>query len=154
MSPNRLLIVDDEVAFGAFIVEVALRSGYDARATSDARTFKQDYADFRPTIIILDLSMPEIDGIELLRFLEAQRCEAGILIVSGFDQRVLDSAAHLGIARGLRMLGTIPKPVRVATLHELFGRLRHDEPEDHPEVGHGADDVAARMPIAIPQRRA
>lgn len=154
MSPNRVLVVDDEVALGNFIVEVAIRADYDARATADARSFKQQYAEFNPTLIVLDLSMPDVDGIELLRFLEAEHCEAGILIVSGFDQRVLDSAAHLGIARGLRMLGTIPKPVRMATLLELFSKLRHVDPEGAIEsVAAEERGVMRPTPVSL-QRRA
>lgn len=129
MSPNRLLIVDDEVAIGSLIAAAALGCGYEAHATTDAESFKRHFLTFKPSLVALDLSMPGEDGIQLLRFLAEQECAAGILIVSGFDQRVLQSAALLGRDRGLRMLGTIPKPFRLGSLRELFNSLRHKDDE-------------------------
>jgi two-component system, OmpR family, response regulator len=127
MTTNRLLVVDDESAIGLIIAAAAMDCGYDARATASAKAFKSQLLIFRPTLVALDLSMPGEDGIELLRYLADAGCTAGILIVSGFDRRVIECAALLATSRGLRMLGTIPKPFRLSTLRELFVALRHDE---------------------------
>ena len=150
MSPNRLLIVDDQVEIGSLIAAAALGCGYDARSTVDGESFRREFLAFQPTLVALDLSMPGEDGIQLLRFLAEQECAAGILIVSGFDQRVLQSAALLGRDRGLRMLGTIPKPFRLGTLRDLFNSLRHVEPEPAAP----AEDRPASTTAAAPRRRA
>ncbi len=148
MSPNRLLIVDDEVAIGSLIAAAALGCGYDAHATTDADSFKRQFLSFRPTLVALDLSMPGEDGIQLLRFLAENECNAGILIVSGFDQRVLQSAALLGQDRGLRMLGTIPKPFRLSSLRDLFNSLRHEDAEPA-----ATEQAAEAKPAAKTTRR-
>ena len=64
-------------------------------------------------MVALDLGMPGMDGVELLRFLADQRYRGPVLIVSGFDRRVLESAFRLGEALGLNMAGPLEKPVRL-----------------------------------------
>jgi CheY-like chemotaxis protein len=68
--------------------------------------------------------MPGMDGVELIRFLADQNYDAPVLIFSGFDRRVLESAFRLGEALGLTMVGPIEKPVRFEVLQETLGRLR------------------------------
>ncbi len=68
--------------------------------------------------------MPGCDGIELLRYLAEIGCQAQILIASGFDTRVLQSARELGTARGLNMAGVITKPMRASELRTLLERGR------------------------------
>lgn len=126
MERNRLLVVDDEMSIAALITATAMDCGYDAKIAVTAHAFKNEFLSFQPTLIALDLCMPGEDGIELLRYLADHECKAGILIVSGFDQRVLEGAVRLGTTRGLRMLGTIPKPFRLASLQELFNALRRE----------------------------
>jgi CheY-like chemotaxis protein len=75
-------------------------------------------------MVALDLGMPGMDGVELIRFLADQNYDAPVLIVSGFDRRVLESAIRLGEALGLTMVGPIEKPVRFEVLEETLSRLK------------------------------
>ena len=63
--------------------------------------------------------MPGMDGVELLRFLADEDYNAPVLIVSGFDRRVLESAFRLGEALGLNMAGPLEKPVRLDQLEAM-----------------------------------
>ncbi len=65
-----------------------------------------------------------MDGVELIRFLAGQGYAAPVLIVSGFDRRVLESAFRLGEALGLTMVGPVEKPVRFEVLGALLIQLR------------------------------
>jgi CheY-like chemotaxis protein len=65
-----------------------------------------------------------MDGVELLRFLAEQEYRAPVLIVSGFDRRVLESAFRLGEALGLNMAGPVEKPVRLDALEQVLSQLR------------------------------
>ena len=65
-----------------------------------------------------------MDGIELLRFLAEQDFKAPVLIVSGFDRRVLESAFRLGEALGLNMAGPLEKPVRLDQLEAMLNQLK------------------------------
>jgi DNA-binding response OmpR family regulator len=120
---KRLLLVDDDPAIFGYIRRVAEQEGYQVRATDRPATFFAAFADFDPTLLMLDLAMPDVDGIEIMRWLADRQCRAPIVIVSGFDQSVLDSAGHLGEARGLKIAAMLTKPVRLATLRELLQRL-------------------------------
>ena len=73
--------------------------------------------------VAMDLGMP-VDGVELLRFLADEDFEGPVLIISGFDRRVLESAFRLGEAQGLQMAGPIEKPVRLEELEDLLNRLK------------------------------
>jgi YesN/AraC family two-component response regulator len=68
--------------------------------------------------------MPDMDGVELTRFLADQKYRGPVLIVSGFDRRVLESAFRLGEALGLNMAGPVEKPVRIDELEELLAKLK------------------------------
>jgi len=65
-----------------------------------------------------------MDGVELLRFLAGHEYQNPVLIFSGFDRRVLDSAFRLGEALGLNMAGPVEKPVRFDVLESLLSQLR------------------------------
>jgi CheY-like chemotaxis protein len=75
-------------------------------------------------MVALDLGMPGMDGVELLRFLAEENYSAPVLIISGFDRRVLESAFRLGQALGLNMTGPLEKPVRLEQLETLLNALR------------------------------
>jgi len=75
-------------------------------------------------MVALDLGMPGMDGVELLRFLAEEDSRAPVLIISGFDRRVLESAFRLGEALGLRMIGPLEKPVRFQDLERVLTELR------------------------------
>jgi hypothetical protein len=68
--------------------------------------------------------MPGSDGVELLRFLAVEGFEGPVLIISGFDRRVLDSAFRLGEALGLNMVGPLEKPARLEAIEEILNDLK------------------------------
>jgi len=126
VTASRLIVIDDEPAVGTFIGRVARRAGFDVIVTSDPADFKQRVRNWRPALIILDLGMPDIDGVELLRFLADERITARILIISGFDDKILDAANRLGAARGLNMAGVLRKPVLIEDLTQVLRKAMYD----------------------------
>jgi len=119
-----LLLIDDEPALAEFVANAARECGYDAVLTSDDEQFKGEFAAHRPDAAVLDLGMPGMDGVELLRFLAEQEFRSPVLIISGFDRRVLDSAFRLGEALGLTMIGPLEKPVRLEKLEAMLTELK------------------------------
>jgi DNA-binding response OmpR family regulator len=120
---KRLLIVDDEPAMARLIQRIAQGCGYEVTVTHDAEDFMDALVAGEPEAIALDLSLPNIDGVELLRFLSATKCRSKILIISGFDARVLETSGRLGEARGLNICGTLMKPIRAAELRAAIEAL-------------------------------
>ena len=124
MPQPRLLLIDDEPALAEFLATAARDSGFDAVITDRDEDFRENFLGERPDMVALDLGMPGMDGVELIRFLAEQDYDSPVLIVSGFDRRVLESAFRLGEALGLNMAGPIEKPVRFEVLQEVLSRLR------------------------------
>jgi CheY-like chemotaxis protein len=120
----RLLLVDDEPALAEFVANAARECGFEPILTSNDQQFQDEFAKDRPDAAVLDLGMPGMDGVELLRFLAAQEFRSPVLIISGFDRRVLDSAFRLGEALGLTMVGPLEKPVRLLKLENLLTELK------------------------------
>lgn len=119
-----LLIVDDEPGICRLIAGAARDLGLPARAVHDGEAFKQAYTDVVPQIVVLDLNIPGCDGIELLRFLADQRSPARILMISGFGDRILQSAQRLAQLRGLQVAGIVSKPIRLAELKAALDQAR------------------------------
>jgi EAL domain-containing protein (putative c-di-GMP-specific phosphodiesterase class I) len=120
-SGARLLVMDDEPGVSDFIAEVANFAGYRCLALSDPSRFEAAL-DVDPALIVLDLMMPGIDGIELLRVMGEKSTQAGIVLMSGFDRGVLRTAAELAKTLGLRVLGHFQKPIRLAELEAFLRR--------------------------------
>lgn len=118
------LVIDDEPAIARFIKSVAESCGFEVFATTDATAFREAFLGCKPQVLATDLSMPDYDGIQLLRFLADHSCKAQIFVISGFDRRVVESASRLGRELGLNMAGSILKPVRAAELRRILLPLR------------------------------
>ena len=123
MAQPRLLLIDDEPALAEYLANAARSSGFEPIVTERDSDFREAFIAHRPEMVALDLGMP-VDGVELTRFLADQDYRGPVLIVSGFDRRVLESAFRLGEALGLNMAGPVEKPVRIDELEELLGKLR------------------------------
>jgi len=124
MSQPRLLLIDDEPRLAEFLANAARSVGFDPIVTDRDNAFQDAFLTNRPEMVALDLGMPGMDGVELTRFLAEQGYRGPVLIVSGFDRRVLESAFRLGEALGLNMAGPVEKPVRLEELEELLAKLK------------------------------
>jgi DNA-binding response OmpR family regulator len=124
MSVPRLLLIDDEPTLAEFLASAAEESGFEPVITERDEEFRDAFIAQKPDMVALDLGMPGMDGVELIRFLADQNYSSPVLIVSGFDRRVLESAFRLGEALGLTMVGPVEKPVRFEVLEETLSRLR------------------------------
>jgi DNA-binding response OmpR family regulator len=124
MALPRLLLIDDEPALAAFVAKAADMCGFEPTIAEQDQEFRDSFHAQRPNMVVLDLGMPGMDGVELLRFLAGEAYQDPVLIISGFDRRILDSAFRLGEALGLQMVGPLEKPARLEQLEEILNRLR------------------------------
>lgn len=122
----RLLIIDDEAEICALVAEVAADMKYDIYQAQDADAVFKELARMTPDVIVLDLMMPGMDGVEWLRILANKARNAKICLISGSDLRVLNSARRLGSAHGLDVFAVFEKPLDIkqlrAALLELSGQ--------------------------------
>lgn len=118
-----LLVVDDEPAITTLIGRVGRSIGYEVREASDADAFKSDVETRGADVICMDLAMPGTDGIELLRYLARAKCRSRLVLISGMDRQVLDTALRLGQALGLEIAGTVSKPIGMVDLRTMLVEL-------------------------------
>src|SRR5690606_9455110 len=116
MSKKRLLVIDDEPGFGAFVQQVAEGEDFVVRVTTRADEFKEALATFGPTIIALDVVMPDVEGIELLQYLADSNWTGPVLVISGYNPDYLRLAKALGGSRGLPSVTTLTKPIHARDL--------------------------------------
>lgn len=128
MSGNALtgmsaLVVDDEEFMLDFLCMAVEKSGVGnvISATSGAEALDQvEDRQQMFDIIVCDLQMPGMDGIEVIRQLANDGFSGGIILVSGVDKRVLKTAESLAEARGLNVIGSLCKPMPV---HEIISLM-------------------------------
>ena len=123
MPQPRLLLIDDEPVLADYLANAARACGFEPIICEHDDDFRKTFISEQPEMVALDLGMP-VDGVELTRFLADQKYRGPVLIVSGFDRRVLESAFRLGEALGLTMVGPVEKPVRLEVLEDLLSKLR------------------------------
>jgi DNA-binding response OmpR family regulator len=124
MELPKLLLIDDEPALAAFVAKAASMCNFEPVIAEQDRQFRDSFLAQRPQMVVLDLGMPGMDGVELIRFLAEEEFREPVLIISGFDRRVLESAFRLGEALGLQMVGPLEKPARLEQLEEILNRVR------------------------------
>lgn len=78
---GRILIVDDEPANVYLLHAILEHTAGEIRGLDDSRQVEQVFAEFEPDIVLLDLHMPDPDGLEILRRLRSARQSLGFLPV-------------------------------------------------------------------------
>jgi DNA-binding response OmpR family regulator len=122
MNRKRLLIVDDEPKFGEFVRQVALTLGYEVTVATSGQEFQRLYVKVQPTLIVLDMVIPDIDGNELLLWLLQQGYSADLIITTGFSPDYAQDAKTLAEFKGLRGVITLVKPVSLSQLRAALDR--------------------------------
>ncbi|MCW9033972.1 MAG: EAL domain-containing response regulator [Alphaproteobacteria bacterium] len=121
---RTILVVDDEPDVCEYVTIVAEGVGFEATSITDGRSFASSYSRHFDCIV-LDLTMPGMDGIELIRFLADNKSSASIILMSGVDSTILHSAEQLAKHHGLNIVGALKKPVSVDDLEKHLERVPH-----------------------------
>lgn len=110
LASLRFLIIDDEAFMRTFLSKILTGLGArDITACADGKTALERIAA-GIDVILCDLNMPEMDGVEFLRHLADATFGGALILVSGEDPRVLSTAEKLARAHSLTVLGAVAKP--------------------------------------------
>ena len=117
------LVVDDEEFMLDFLCMAVEKSGVGNVISATSGVEALDQVEDRQQmfdIIVCDLQMPGMDGIEVIRQLANDGFGGGIILVSGKDKRVLKTAENMAEVRGLKVIGSLCKPMPV---HEIISLM-------------------------------
>lgn len=137
----KLLIVDDDELMARTIEGIARREGFDVRVTDDPERFLELVGDWQPNVVVIDLIMPDFDGVQVLNALAQRKSEVRVIITSGIGQRVLDAARRFAREQGLNIVGMLPKPFSPPSVRRLLGTCV-GEPAIIDEEQSSGDDMA------------
>lgn len=137
-----LLVLDDERDMCEYVADAAAERDLVAVWCDDAGDFPSRFAiDIQ--VIFLDLVMPGMDGIEIIRFLADNKCQAKLVLMTGYDSHVLESARRLAESRGLKVAGVLRKPFPLTELNRIFDELAVGE---RPQAVRSAQAAGRRPP--------
>ncbi len=118
-SMHRMLVVDDDPGVTTLIGEIASDAGIEVFQLTDSSKFFDRFAEIDPDILCVDIHMPEIDGIEIMRWLSRQECKANVIVLSGGDPLFTTVAERIGRSAKIRVT-TLGKPFLV---HDIRSAL-------------------------------
>jgi len=126
----RVMVIDDDLHIHAAMGMVLENAGYDHISVLPQK-LEERLTTYQPTVIILDLSMPGFDGIEVLGLLRMHAYNGRIVVMSGNDRDLIESARRVGQSYGLRMGEGLEKPLRA---RDILAAVRSDS-EATPVTG-------------------
>ena len=122
-SAIKILVLDDDPFTLKLLSRMLENLGYTAVSTCDngrAALGLVDSPDACPDLILLDLNMPEMDGVEFVRHLVEHRYNGSLILFSGEDEHMLLAAEKLVRAHKIPVLGHLHKPVKPEGLSALI----------------------------------
>lgn len=124
-SKIKILVLDDDQFTLKLLARMLENSGYTAVSICDngrAGLELVDSTGAQPDVILLDLNMPEMDGVEFVRHLVEHRYTGSLVLFSGEDEQMLQAAEKLVRAHKIPVLGHLLKPVRPEDLAALIAK--------------------------------
>ncbi len=143
--PGVLLVDDEPLELQILERQLEVMGAPPVKACRSARDALQWLAerDTSAMLLLLDLSMPGMDGVEFMRHLADRGFSGAVALVSGADVRVLETATKLAEAYQLNVLSHLHKPVPTETLRALIDRWRGYVPVPASIQGlvYGVDEI-------------
>ena len=123
MTKPLILIIDDELDMAEFVGEIAESRGFDVLISTSAIKFQQMYKSKQPSVIVMDIVMPDMDGIELIGWLADNSSTTPIILMSGYNPFYLEMTEKLGKRKSCNIVGTLIKPFTSEELDVLLQQI-------------------------------
>ncbi len=128
-----ILIIDDDAAVSRTLALILTRAGYKVSTVTSGRKGLEMLSDDGYDLVLTDIIMPELDGIEAIRRIRTDHPGLRIIAMSGGGQ--IDKADFLHMAEALGADRVLEKPVRSERLLELVGTVMANPPRQLPARG-------------------
>lgn len=149
---KRVFVLDDDDDFRTDLCEFIAMAGHEVGSAGDARGLNE--ADLRRSdVLLLDLSLPGIDGAEFLRHLASQPDMPDVILMSGSGEDVLQAVADAARLRHARVLGSLKKPFDPDALLQLL-EVVQSKTARRDAIGHTPiEQVLPVLAVAITTHR-
>ena len=131
---GRILFVDDEPDLVEPLIEVARSLGFSTLLVQDGAAFTAAMVEFRPTHVVVDLVMPQIDGIDVLLALAQEVERPRIFVMTGYHWGVMESAKIFAEQHDLKSISWLRKPVDLDDFEGLLGELHNGDSTAMPSA--------------------
>ena len=117
---SSILVIDDEPAFCDLLKTFLESEGHTVQVTTTAEAALEYLEQGRPELVLMDVRMPDINGLELLPQIKASARDSHVIVITGLnDYRIADLLYEAGAD------GYLTKPLRLDILAHTISRLTH-----------------------------
>lgn len=109
MKEYMTLILDDDPDVRSALAAMIRRAGFAAELAATPPEFYELYAGRKPALVVLDVVLGKHDVCEVLDFIARSGHPPPVILMSGYDYRILHAMARLAKDRGLRVLDVVEK---------------------------------------------
>ncbi|MCE8025856.1 MULTISPECIES: EAL domain-containing response regulator [Halomonadaceae] len=120
MHMERMLIFEHDSQAARSAARIAEDVALKVRVAQSIEGFRSALIDEHPDCVLIDLTMPGTDGLDIIRLMAKRECNANVILTSGADPRLLEAAARIATARGLRVIGHLTKPFPSRGLSQML----------------------------------
>ena len=116
----RILLVEDDPQVLAMLRDTLIAEGYEVVSAGNGREAIEAYREIRADLVVTDIIMPEVDGVEAIHSLRREFPDVKIIAISGGSPHIAGEYL-LGTADALGAVKTFGKPVDI---HELIATIK------------------------------
>jgi CheY-like chemotaxis protein len=135
-SAKRVLFVEDDVLIARIYCPMLQKAGFEVLVAEDGLIAMKQLKDFKPDLVVLDLMIPKLNGLDVLKFIRQDgqlRSIPVIVFSNGFLQNLWEDSAALGVQEMVLKSAATPA-VLIATIRRILS-APVSVPEANPEAG-------------------
>jgi EAL domain-containing protein (putative c-di-GMP-specific phosphodiesterase class I) len=140
---DAIVIDDDELQLlllTEHCLALGMRNVRNYQSAGDAmRALRSGCSCTPETLLVLDLNMPRLDGVEVLRELQLTKFPGRVLLISGEGQRMLEAVTRVARGMGLGVVGALSKPVTRESIRAAITAI--------PDCGSMPDDAVRKFSV-------
>ncbi len=121
MTTNCIYLMDDDEDMLEILGEVVTQADLQPQCFNDATQLFDQMPQFEEgSVLVLDLNMPHMDGVEVMRRLAKYQSAPALFLISGSDGGILRAAAKLGLEQQLVIIGAMQKPLDLVIFQQVL----------------------------------
>jgi len=117
---KKLLIVDDDAGLAKAVGRIGTGAGFEVLVVNDPLKATEAFLAFKPDVAVIDMIMPEKDGIDVLNEMLLTGEPAHFIVTSGYGDAMLRLAKGLGTFHASGRVSVLKKPIRRAEFEKLL----------------------------------